>query len=250
MTKVICGDCRYENEPERVYCHNCGTRLNRSMVAQQKSEPKQEDPAETQKRLQRMINPRGAKLRHNAIQIIKLVVGALGAAILVLIVLPPPDVPPQQASTELGPQIGLDLELAVTDHRGATLTYNEDQVSAYLANTLKRKRKDLDQPLLPFEKAFVRFDEGVFRLTEERSFFGYPLYAGTSYKVSLHDGALVADTCGGTLGRIRIHPGIMKYTGAIFADVWKALDQDRKKIAKLQSIEFHPKTVLLTAPVQ
>ena len=29
--KLTCGQCGYENEPERVYCHNCGTKLDRSV---------------------------------------------------------------------------------------------------------------------------------------------------------------------------------------------------------------------------
>ena len=30
VTKLVCPDCRHENEPERIYCHNCGARLDRS----------------------------------------------------------------------------------------------------------------------------------------------------------------------------------------------------------------------------
>jgi len=36
MTKIVCGECRHENEAERIYCHNCGERLDRSMAAAQK----------------------------------------------------------------------------------------------------------------------------------------------------------------------------------------------------------------------
>ena len=33
MTKLICPECQHENEPERMYCHSCGARLDRSKLA-------------------------------------------------------------------------------------------------------------------------------------------------------------------------------------------------------------------------
>jgi len=39
----------------------------------------------------------------------------------------------------------------------------------------------------------------------------------------------------------------MKYGDVLFTDLWKALDRERKLVAKLAAIEFHPQTVVLTA---
>lgn len=36
MTKLVCAECRHENEAERIYCHNCGECLDRSAVSTQK----------------------------------------------------------------------------------------------------------------------------------------------------------------------------------------------------------------------
>ena len=33
ITKLICPECRHENEAERVYCHDCGARLNKPAAA-------------------------------------------------------------------------------------------------------------------------------------------------------------------------------------------------------------------------
>ena len=43
MTKLVCAECRHENEAERTSCHNCGERLDRSAVSAQK---KAQDPQE------------------------------------------------------------------------------------------------------------------------------------------------------------------------------------------------------------
>jgi hypothetical protein len=43
-----------------------------------------------------------------------------------------------------------------------------------------------------------------------------------------------------------IHPQLMKYADAIFADLWGALDRERKSVSKMAGLEFHPQAVVLT----
>lgn len=248
MSMLICPDCRHENESERVYCHNCGARLSRSTLTNGKGKA-EEEPGETRKRLRRMLNPQGALIRRRIIQFTELLLGALVAAAIVLMI-QPPDLPAVPERIDLGPQIGLDLETAVADQRGAKLSYSQDQVNSYLVTALKRKKAALEKPLLHFERGLAAFDENSVRLTAERSLFGYPLYTTTCYQATTHDGKIAAENTGGSIGRLRIHPAIMKHLDVIFADIWKALEQDRKQVAKLVAIEFHPQTVVFTAAGQ
>ena len=37
----------------------------------------------------------------------------------------------------------------------------------------------------------------------------------------------------------------MKYADPIFSDLWTALDRERKAVAKMGVIEFHPQAVVL-----
>src|SRR5881394_2951290 len=76
MTKIVCGECRHENEAERIYCHNCGERLDRSAAAAQKPIV---DPTETHRRLQKMLGP-PSRVRHNFFAVSKLVLAAVAAA--------------------------------------------------------------------------------------------------------------------------------------------------------------------------
>jgi hypothetical protein len=43
-----------------------------------------------------------------------------------------------------------------------------------------------------------------------------------------------------------IHPMIMKYGDILFTDLWAVLDREKKLVAKMGTVEFHPKMVLLT----
>src|ERR1700757_2562322 len=52
-----CEQCGYVNEPERVYCHNCGSKLDRSLLPKAESKAV-EAPEKVRKRVEKMTNPR------------------------------------------------------------------------------------------------------------------------------------------------------------------------------------------------
>jgi hypothetical protein len=242
MITLICPECRRENEAERIYCHDCGARLDRSALA--KEAPKGEDAKDTQRRLKNMLDPGRAKMRLMFFKISKVILGALALAALVQMILPP-DIPQRPKTGEFPPQINLDLENAAINHATAPLQYTEAQVNAYLGSALKSKQAALSK-LLQFERATITFDETVCRITAERSLFGFSVYTSTSSKVTLQNGTLTAANNGGSIGRLSVHPLLMKYADPLFADLWTALDRERKAVAKMDAIEFHPQLVVLT----
>lgn len=242
MTTVVCGECRYENEPERIYCHGCGARLDRSAVKVRK-----ENVQDARKRVRKLFDPQRARIRALFFKISKVVLGACLLAGLFQILLPP-DVPASAKTAILASQIRLDLEGATTRHQPSQLHYTDEQVNAFLAYALKSKQKALDQPLLEFKRTVVAFQEGSCAITMERSFFGYSLYTTAICAPKLIGGKLVATSKGGRLGRLPIHPQLAQFMGVFFADLHAALDRELKLVAKMGTIEVHDKAVLMTAP--
>lgn len=241
MITLVCPECRRENEAERIYCHDCGARLDRTSLA--KVVPKAEDVKETQRRLRSMLDPQRAKMRLLFFKISKLILGAAATAAIVQMLLPP-DVPPRAKTGEFPPQINLDIENATMNHGSPPLQYTEAQVNAYLGSALRNKQPALSK-VLQFERAIANFDENVCRITMQRSLFGYSLYTATSAKVTVQDGALKSTNNGGSIGRLPVHPLVMKYADPIFGDLWGALDRERKSVSKMAAIEFHPQAVVL-----
>lgn len=243
MTKLICPECRKENESERIYCHECGAKLDRSKVISAK-------PADArvkeQKRVRNMFDARRAKMRLLFFKTSKMILGALAAAVVVSMFLPP-DVPPQKKDALSLSQIGMELENAVNYHRPPQLQYTEDQVNEFLTSALKGK-KALNKPLLDFKRAVVGLTEGKCTITVERAIFGYSVYTTTSLGLQLTDGKIKVSNKGGELGRLAVHPELMQYLDILFADVWSALDRERKLIVKASGIEFHDKSVVLLTP--
>lgn len=241
MIKLVCPECRRENEPARIYCHDCGARLDRSPLA--KVEPKQEDSGAAHKRLRSMFDPQRDRFRRVFLTVSKMILGACATAALIQMLLPP-DVPPRSKSLSLPPQINLDLENASMGRSAAPLSYTEAQVNAYLGNSLRSKHASLSK-YLEFERALVGFDENTVRLTVERSLFGFSLYTGTAHEVSVQNGTISTVCKAGSIGRLAIHPKIMQFAGILFSDVGSALASERKTLAKMAAIELHPQTVMI-----
>ncbi|HXM74266.1 MAG TPA: zinc ribbon domain-containing protein [Chthoniobacterales bacterium] len=248
MTKLICPECQHENEPERIYCHNCGARLDRSALAAA-DKPAQEGATQAHQRLRKMFDPDRGKLRRRFFGACKLILAACVTAAIVEMILPP-DVPAPANTVGLATQINFDLENAELYHRPPQLQYTQDQVNAYLGFTLKSKQKSLDRPLLDFRHAFVAFHEGACNITVERSLYGYSLYSRASYRVAVNEGKIAASNNGGWIGRLPIYPQLMQVADIIFADLWSALDRERKLVAKMAGIELHDGSVTLTTPSQ
>ncbi len=243
MIKLVCLECRHENEAERIYCHECGARLDRSALA--KEVPKEEDSAATHRRVKAMFDPRGAKLQQRFFQISKLVLGALAAAALIQMIRPA-DMPERSSLQTLPRQIGLELENAATRPRAAVLRYTGAEVNAYLDYTLKSKQTALSN-LLQFERAVLNLQEGYFDLTVERSLVGYSVTTTGSFAPTLQNGAISTTSRGGRIGRMPVHPALMKYADSFFfGDVLTALDREHRSIAKLSGAELHPQTVIFT----
>jgi len=207
--------------------------------------PKVEDTKETQRRLRTMLNPQRKRLRILFFKVSKVILGAFAVAAVVQM-LRAPAIPPPAKMGDFPPQIGLDLENATMKHGAAPLQYTDAQVNAYLGSALKSKQAALSK-LLQFERGFVKFDENVCGVTAERSLFGFSIFTTTTSSVSLENGTLNASNKGGSIGRLPVHPLLMKYAEPLlFGDLWTALDRERKSVAKMSAIEFHPQTVVLT----
>jgi hypothetical protein len=243
VPKVFCTECRHENEAERIYCHNCGERLDRSgVLAKQKAA----DPNQEHRRLRKMMEG-PTKARQNFFAVSKVALAAAAAAVLVEMALPPELPAPTKILT---PQMDLDLESAASYQKAGPFEYSQEQVNAYLAYRLTSKKKALNKPLLDFVRATASFRDGACTIGMERSLFGYSIFTRASYRVQTAAGKASATNVGGWIGRLPIHPAIMRYADIIFADLWFALDREHKLMGKMAAVNFHDGGVTITPPTR
>ena len=244
-TMLLCKQCNFENEPERVYCHNCGAKLDRSLLPPEAS--KREDPVVVQERVRKLIKPRGVSAWQRVKNLLASVIfGALLAAIICISRAPDgvPEISKEAAMD--APPISDDMEAAQQQSGSHSLKYNENQVNAFLLASLKSKESS---DTVKFERAYVHFDEGLCRITTQESIFGFSLYATTVRTVAVQNGTVVSQPVGGSFGRMALPGKGMQRLETIFAPLWRALDQDRKLVSQMQSITFHKGMVeMVTRP--
>lgn len=242
MPTVVCSECRRENEIERIYCHDCGARLERKAV--KKIVQKQED---AHSRVKKLFDARGPKIRALFFKISKVVLGACASAAFTVMALPPEL--PAVAKNPLvqAPNVGFDLERMLARHEAIQVNYSEEQVNLFLVSNLKPKKKTLDEPFLEFRRAVAVFHEGKASLTMERAIFGYSVFTTIDFGPQSSGGKASAKLTGGSIGRMPIHPELAKYMNYLFVDLWGALERERKLASRLASIEFHEKSVRLVS---
>ena len=246
--QLVCPECQRENESERIFCHSCGARLDRSILTTVKDE--REKPEQAHRRLRNLFEPTNGKLRKGFFALAKVVLGSAIVAALVELALPL-NLPPVVKSIGLPAEINFDLERAITSHRAGQFQYTQDQVNGYLAYALKSKKAALDKPLLTFKRLVVGFDENnLCTITIERSLYGYSLYQRAAFEVKLADGKISTANKGAWFGRLPVDPQLMKFGDALFSDAWSALDRERKLLAKMSAIEMHHGAVTITAAQQ
>jgi hypothetical protein len=244
MNRITCSECQHANEPERVYCHNCGARLDRTKVIQEKAA---QAPAEKQNRhLEKMLNPRRGRVLRATAKLLKTVFGA-GICAGIIVMLLPPELPPEPKNYMFAPMISMDLTSALSSHRTDPLVYDEAQVNSFIASNLRRKDSPAKEGYFPLERVLVRFEEGVCAITTKRMLFGYPIYSGGSYRVSIDNGKIMATGTGGFIGRLALPSSSMKVVAPLLEKTWSTLGRERNSVSRLAAIEFHPQSVSLIA---
>ena len=158
MTKLVCPECRHENEAERIYCHSCGARLDRSVL--KKGNEKAEQSDGTQEHLRRMFDPRRGLYLALFYKFLRVFLGAFALAVVIQMLLPP-DLPPVEAKADLmAPMINMDMMTALETHNPPALTYSQEQVNSYLAGAIRRSNSPAKEGFLPIRQLEVQLNEG------------------------------------------------------------------------------------------
>lgn len=253
MANTTCAQCGHENEPERVYCHNCGNKLDRSLLAAEEKKETPETPEQMRKRVIKATNPtRSFFNQTNLRTFCKSIAFGAVAAVIVQAVRPPDNIPEPLGAKELGdvPQIGDRLEDEIAAPQSHQLAIPENIANAYLQKTIKNKDASgkENEGYLKFERAFLHFHPGVCNMNLRVALFGWPLYASSDYRLAMENDELNATSVGGTIGRIPIHPMVMKLKVAdvIFANLWDALKREKKLLDQMKAVEVKKGEIVLT----
>lgn len=246
---LSCKNCGYANEGERVYCHNCGTKLDRSLL------PPPSEPVETlakkQRRIRKIVMPSRGVFVGAGKTLIYTVLWSMVTAAAILTLLPPDGIPPEKKKDDLLDVRGLTSELEddIQTSAPVKVTMTEAEINDYLQYTVKPAPSAMVGDSVGFERTFVKLEEGMIRITAEGKVFNHPIYSTIYYRLGIKGDKLDATVQGGNFGRLRIHPNLMVNIAPVFGNLWAALKRDKRALDHCQSIEVHADHVdVVTVP--
>jgi hypothetical protein len=232
--KLTCGQCGFANEPERVYCHNCGSKLDRSLLPKMEEQRKEESADEARKRVARMTNPSATSLGRELWTFCKVVGGAAVCASLILMARQPDGVPSTKMDV-LPRMISMEIQDALSAPQPKAIAFTEPDVNAHLLKTVKAKPGAV--PGVEFKRMYVNFlGSNALRTNTEQSLWGYPLHAGMTFRIGVVEGKFRADCVGGNFGRLRVHPLIMEQVDFAFEKLWANLKRERDQMDRMQAV--------------
>lgn len=237
-----CEKCSHENEAERVYCHNCGAKLDRSLLPKEDPKTSTQDAVEAaRKHVAKMTNPgSGGVVRDIRTAANVLFYAALAA--VVLLIVQKPDGVPEVKKELLERSVAGDLLDAMDSPQPRRVDFTEAEINGHLQQILKKSQ---GVGLIEFRRLFVNFQPGTAHFATQQDLFGLPIYSGVTYRVETKDKKLTATLIGGNFGRLAVHPDIMRYLDFSFQKLWTALAREKKQLADMQTIVVQKGTVSL-----
>jgi hypothetical protein len=232
--KLTCGQCGFENEPERVYCHNCGSKLDRSVLPKIEEQKKEESADAARKRVAKMTNPTATSLGRELLTFCKTLCGAAVCASLILMARQPDGVPGTKMDV-LPRGVSMEIQDALSSPQPKAIAFAESEVNAHLLKTVKAKAGIV--PGVEFKRMYVNFlGSNALRTNTEQSLWGYPIHSGMTFRIGVVEGKFRADCVGGNFGRLRVHPLLMEQVDFAFAKLWASLKRERDQMDRMQAV--------------
>ncbi len=205
--KIVCAACKHENEVERVYCHNCGEKLDRSLLPQLDETQSAEAQAKAARKVKRQMNPnRFAWVRSiKTFILIELFAAVVAAGFLALQA--PENMPPAKTDRFADLEVGDVWTGMVNTRASAAVTFKEFDVNYYLRKMVKGTEGPLG---IKFERAFANFAPGLVTLVTVRDAWGLRIYNSVTFKPELSGLKWTANPQRFAIGRLSVPPNLAK----------------------------------------
>lgn len=254
LPSLTCPECGHLNEGERIYCHNCGVKLDRSaVIAEEQKRRETAVPAEkTQDRVKKLINPNADKPAYGVGSFISgairtLLFAAL-VALLITVLLPPAEVPPMP-ELAAGKPLPTLVQTLVNAPPNMRLVLKESDINDFLRATVRMgKAEGLLANAMEFQRVYTAIDPEGLQLTLQRALYGYPLYVGAKYRLEIAGGKLEVTQVGGNIGRLTVPPVVFPYFEKLLGSVWDTFKEEREQMNRLGKVETAEDELILYSP--
>lgn len=239
--KLICQQCSHENEVERIYCHNCGTKLDRSKLPV-------EDPKAKKKRV-RMGPPPLAIFFRKVGTFLSVVLGAALLAAILCIFKPAGDGPEiSDEQKAAAPFFSTELEAIAASQVPVSRSYAEWQVSASIKDKAKARKTDVNT--VKVVDGWIRFEPDQVTVVGRSTLYGLPTGFEEVWEIKSDAVPAKPRLVSAKIGRLSIPAAVAPpLVGFFSASFYKRFDTELKALKMLGAkIEKEKVTVFSGRP--
>ncbi len=234
--RLTCTACQHENEIERVYCHNCGEKLDRSLLPKADLSKPSEDKVKIARKVKKMMDPNRFNLWLNFKTFLLVEFLAVFVAVGFLIVQTPDSLPPVEK--EKLSEVNMDeLWSEMLRQRPVVfLIFKEFDVNKYLEKSVKNGKASTAK----VDRAVAHFEKDRITLATQRSVLGLTICSSAAFRPVAEGVKWKADVSRFAIGRLTVPPGLAKLIGldastlGVFSQIF---DKDIKRLDRLEKIE-------------
>jgi hypothetical protein len=221
VKRIKCGQCGHENDLTRVFCQNCGARLERPAGEDPQVSGPTKVPSETRFRSRPASTGFAAAIFGVIRRIISTAILAAVFAVLIQMARQPDDIPPAQPANEVqAGQLLHTLQVLSGSNYARTMDISQAQANNYLASSIVPDPAGGDSIFrADFSRAFVVIKSGELEFFIEQRFHGWPIYMSLDATPETSGGKSSLRVIGGGIGRMPLHPRLMPLLEGIMRPV-------------------------------
>jgi len=241
-----CTSCGFENDSTRVFCQNCGERLEREGGDKAPVQPHRytdhsATPAPAKNGLLLLI---GALFK----DLFRLALLAAMAAALVQMIRIPDDVPPVIVARAPSASIlAADIQTAVESPFPRSLDISQEAVNNFLASRVVGDEGSQTWRA-KFARAYVVIRTGEMSLGIEQTIKNYPLYLQLRLEPRSSAEKATLEMVGGSIGRLPVPHFLLPYFAKPFEPVLASLAGQTRWFEKAEKFTFTPEVATVLWP--
>ncbi len=229
MSVLKCGQCGHENDLTRVFCQNCGARLERaegtSATIAAPTQVPTERPAVTRKRKAEQAK-RAGRVVGLIVSIVITIIIAAGFAELIQMAREPEGIPPaKDGNAAQATALYQSLKTFSDSTFPRAIDVKQDQINNYLACRLVSGASEADgasQAKAKFVRAFVVIGTGTLRYCVEEQFLGQSLFIYADYQPEMVDKVVTLKEVGGGIGHVKFNEYLLPLLDRLIGPVAKS----------------------------
>ncbi|MDX2080184.1 MAG: zinc ribbon domain-containing protein [Terrimicrobiaceae bacterium] len=259
MKGRVCQACGAANDETRIFCSNCGARLEGDIVnlggagATAESKPLAAPPLPQQTGRKRGPGrPPGSASRTGVSFVRQLVFTAVVAAFVAAIIQmarTPDNIPPKESVSQANARETLEqLQSAAASRLPTTWVINQTAINEFLVTTIQMNSTVDSSLSAQFVRSFVVTESGAFELGIEQRFLGRPLFFLIRGVPEPSGSRLKVRWVGGFIGRLPVHPNLLPALQVLFRPTFAGLAQALEPLALAGRATISPADVTLEWP--